>query len=183
MNAVEAWFEAWLGYAIDWDATGTWVGGLGTILAVGTAAGIALFQHWSNHDVAMAQERVRLDRLAQLCNLIVVEVTIIETDAKGGEDGEQFNAFDWAFLRADRARLEPFMMALSGIALLDLPSNMAMAYRSDLSRELGKLIAAAEALTAAAREHEDTAQRRNNVAILCETVTMAADGLRGAVTP
>lgn len=40
MNLAEAKIEAALGYAVDWSATGSWVGALGTILAIGFAISV-----------------------------------------------------------------------------------------------------------------------------------------------
>lgn len=65
VNVAERWIEGVVGHVIDWDATGTWVGGLGTMLAVAVAGGIALFQHWSNHDVAKAAVELRMRRLGE----------------------------------------------------------------------------------------------------------------------
>ncbi|WP_430422081.1 hypothetical protein [Phenylobacterium sp.] len=164
---------------IDWPA---WVQAVGSVVAILFAAGIALFQHWSAHDVHKASARTRIDRIAQLCDLIVVEATIIKKEATD-DAGQKFDLFDWAHMRTDRARLEPYVNALTGLDLLSLPSNEAMAAVAELARGLRDLISAAEALANGAKDHvEDIDFRRMAVATECDLVETLADTLKAALS-
>lgn len=151
---------------------------IGSILAILAGFIYLGIQHWSSHDVAKAEEGRRMDRLGQLCTLIAVDVTTIEGDAEKAD----WDSFDWAFMRTDRARLEPLVAALDGIDLLSLPSNEAMAATTDLAAALRTVIASAEALTSTVLNgKDDLGQRRSHTATVCRAAVKAAENLRNAV--
>lgn len=87
---------------VDWPA---WVQAVGSIIAILIAAGVALFQHWSAHDVAKASARTRMARLAQLCDLVVGEASTIKKEATQ-DAGEEFDLFDCAPMGA-KVRFPP----------------------------------------------------------------------------